>query len=182
MLHLEPWNSPEITSLTAHLYSCHIHICITSTQPYQKSVSCSRQTDTQSFSQQSRVCVTVNSSAVKIWTSLPFQPGLVNVPWAMKPGNVCVYFVWLYVYIYMCVCLKGNASKWDLVTLTWTCPRTARFMKTKGHSFTWWTVMDWKWWITKILDFTEIKNKKNHQSWLQRWKHTTGHSNKTYTK
>lgn len=45
-MHLQLWNPLKVTRPTAHLYSCHIYICMTSIQPYQKYVSCSRQTYT----------------------------------------------------------------------------------------------------------------------------------------
>lgn len=109
------WNPPKVTKHTAHLYSCHSYICMTSTQIYQKALSSFRQTD---MHQHTRiVCVTVNCSPHLTCPNLDsadlYQAALVNMPWAMKLANICVRFVWLH--SCLCVCLKG--ATWDLLTL-----------------------------------------------------------------
>lgn len=108
--HLQLWYFLKVTGLTAHPYARHIHICMTSIQPYQKAVSCSRQAD--------------NSQkwCAGWWTVAPtppdstdlYQSALLNTPWAMKLENICVE---LYACVHVWVGGWGGLPMWELVTL-----------------------------------------------------------------
>lgn len=110
-MHLLPWNPPKVARPTAHQYSCHIYICMTSIQPYQKSCILF-QTNRHAQSHRHGLCelqpphpTCPNPDSADL-----YQAVLVNMPWGMKLANICAHCVWGCSHV-GCPCAARSSSR-----------------------------------------------------------------------